>query len=113
MARIYSNECFSLPVVEALRKLGHDVVTTFDRGLANSSVSDEEVLRYATEESRILITFNRKHFIRLHHRQSGHAGIVVCTEDRSVAELSERIHGELNRQANMHGLLIRVNRPGK
>ena len=32
MARMYSNENFPVPVVEALRALGHDVVTIQDRG---------------------------------------------------------------------------------
>lgn len=32
MARLYSNENFPLPVVEALRALGHEVQTTRDVG---------------------------------------------------------------------------------
>lgn len=32
MARFYSNENFPLPVVERLRALGHDVLTTYEAG---------------------------------------------------------------------------------
>ncbi len=44
-ARLYSNENFPLPVVEALRRLGHDVLTTHDTGKSNAGVPHEEVLR--------------------------------------------------------------------
>ncbi len=32
MARLYTNENFPLPVVETLRKLGHDVLTIQETG---------------------------------------------------------------------------------
>lgn len=48
MARFYSNENFPLPVVEQLRKLGHDVLTSYEAGNANRSVPDREVLAFAT-----------------------------------------------------------------
>jgi len=35
MARFYSNENFPLPVVEALRAMGHDVLSSLDAGNAN------------------------------------------------------------------------------
>jgi hypothetical protein len=35
MARLYSNENFPLPVVEALRALGHDVLTIQEAGKAD------------------------------------------------------------------------------
>ena len=42
IARLYSNENFPLPVVEALREHGHDVMTTHDAGKANVGIPDEE-----------------------------------------------------------------------
>ena len=50
MARLYSNENFPLPVVEALRRRGHDVLTTLEAGQANRGIPDDEVLRFATAE---------------------------------------------------------------
>jgi hypothetical protein len=38
-ARLYSNENFPLPAVEALRQLGHDVLTTRDVGYGQPSPS--------------------------------------------------------------------------
>ena len=56
MARIYSNENFPLPVVERLRELGHDVLTTFDAGQNNQALPDEDVLAFASDEPCSLST---------------------------------------------------------
>jgi hypothetical protein len=63
MARLYTNENFPLPVVEELRRLGHEVLTTNEAGEAGKSVPDDQVLAFATAEARALVTLNRKHFI--------------------------------------------------
>lgn len=55
MTRLYSNENFPLPVVEELRRLGHDVLTIQETGQANQSLSDEAVLAFASAEGRPLI----------------------------------------------------------
>jgi len=60
IARLYSNENFPLPVVSALRDLGHDVRTSRDAGKANEAIPDDEVLRFATENQRAVITHNRQ-----------------------------------------------------
>ena len=41
IARLYANENFPLPVVIALRELGHDVLTTRDAGKANDAIPNE------------------------------------------------------------------------
>jgi hypothetical protein len=51
-ARLYSNENFPLPVVEALRQKGHDVLTTRDAGKANEGIPDEDVLAFAIADKR-------------------------------------------------------------
>ena len=66
MARLYANENFPLPVVEALRRLGHDVLTIHETGRAGQSVPDVEVLASATADGRAVLTLNRKHFAALH-----------------------------------------------
>ena len=87
MASLYSNENFPLPVVLALRRLGHDVKTSQDFGMAGMAVPDESVLAFAREQGRILLTLNRKHFVRLHSQGAVHAGIVACTFDRDFKRL--------------------------
>jgi len=49
MARLYADENFPLPVVEALRALGHDVLTIYEDGKGNQGYPDELVLRGATQ----------------------------------------------------------------
>ena len=111
MARLYSNENFPLPVVEELRRLGHDVMTTQETGQAGRAVSDEIVLAFAHDEGRALLTLNRKHFFRLHRQEIAHADIIACTYDPNFGDLAERIHIILTGQNELTGQLIRVNRP--
>ena len=111
MARFYSNENFPLPAVEELRKLDHDVVTSLETGNANRSTPDEEVLAFAVSQQRILLTLNRKHFIRIHNQGSlGHCGIVVCIFDRDFAGHAQRIHQCVLAASNSGGWLLRINR---
>jgi predicted nuclease of predicted toxin-antitoxin system len=111
MARFYANENFPLPTVEALRRLGHDVLTTAESGRAGQAVPDADVLAFAVAAQRIVVTLNRRHFIRLHQATPTHAGIVVCTFDPDFAALAQRIHSALEAQPQMAGQLVRVNRP--
>ena len=111
MPRLYANENLPLLVVEALRQLGHDVLTTMESGKAGQAIPDEAVLAFATSEHRTLVTLNRKHFIRLHPLQPDHAGIVVCTFDLDYTALAQRVHDALAAEPDISGQLIRVNRP--
>jgi len=66
MARLYADENFPLPIVDALRTLGHDVLTIYEDGKGNLGYPDESVLRDATQYERAVLTMNRKHFRLLH-----------------------------------------------
>ncbi len=110
-ARLYSNENFPLPVVAALRELGHDVLTTQDTGKANDAVPDDEVLAFAVENGRAVLTHNRQDFIRLHRRNPAHAGIVVCTKNTDFPDLTARIHAKLQEMESLSGQLVR-SQPG-
>jgi hypothetical protein len=111
MAQFYADENFPLPVVEQLRELGHAVLTVSESGKAGQKIPDEEVLLFAAENHRILLTLNRKHFIRLHNEQPNHSGIIVCTFDPDFVGQANRIHEALTDQPNISGALVRVNRP--
>src|SRR5919202_5984225 len=95
MALLYANENFPLPVVEELRKLGHDVLTTYESGKAGVATPDAEVLAFALAEGRTLLTLNRRQFIRLHGTTPDHAGIIACTFDPDFVTLAYRIHAAL------------------
>lgn len=42
MARLYANENFPMPVVEELRRLGHNVLTMLEAGQTGQAMSDAE-----------------------------------------------------------------------
>ncbi len=112
MARFYANENFRRQTVKALERLGHDVLTSLQAGNANLGIPDDEVLEFARSENRIVLTFNRRHFIKLHRENSIHPGIVVCTEDNDHAALAQRIHDAVQVFGeNTVNQLIRVNQP--
>jgi len=110
MARLYSNENFPIPAVEALRALGHDVLTIQETGRADRAMPDDEVLKFATEKNRAVLTMNRKHFIQLHRTTSDHAGIIVCTFDTDFEGLAHRIDAVVETLPDLRKQLIRVNR---
>lgn len=113
MARIYSNENFPFLVVQELRAHGHDVVTIQERGYANTGVSDNDVIHFATSESRAVLTLNRRHFIALHELFPQHAGIIVCTVDPDFRAQAARIHRELEAIQDLAGKLVRVTKQNK
>jgi len=113
MARLYANENFPLPAVEALRRFGHDVLTTADSARAGQAIPDAEVLAFAIAELRSVVTLNRRHFIQLHPTTPEHAGIVVCTFDPDFATLALRIHTALEARPQMAGQLVRIHRSGE
>lgn len=112
MARIYANENFYYAVVEILQHLGHDVLTSKMAGNANKGIPDEEVLSFAIDEKRIVLTFNYQHFKRLHRFVSQHFGIIICTEDRDYSALAQRIHEAIETAGgSIENQLVRVIRP--
>ena len=111
MARLYSNENFPLPVSEKLREYGHDVLTIQETGRANQAMTDEDVLAFSHKENRILLTLNRRHFIRLHNKGQAHAGILACTFDPDFSTFAARIDREIRLEPDFSGKLVRVNRP--
>jgi hypothetical protein len=86
---IVVDEDFPLPVARALRERGFPVLAAVElppRGLA-----DVDQLRRATRLGRILVSHNRRDFIRLAHqlreRGEAHAGVVLLPRDLSEDRL--------------------------
>ncbi len=61
MANLYADEQFPLPVVILLRDLNHNILTVQEAG--NAGLSDPEVLEFAINNERAIITQNRRDFI--------------------------------------------------
>ena len=110
IARLYANENFPLPVVAALREQGHDVLTTVNAGKSNIGIPDDEVLRFAIESGRAVITHNRQDFIRLHRLNPDHEGIIVCTDNPDFPALAAKVHARLQAMESLKGQLVRINR---
>jgi len=111
MARLYADENFPLPVVEALRALGHDVLTIYEDGKGNQGYPDELVLHDATRDQRAVLTVNRKHFRRLHLHFPEHTGIISCTYNPDFAGQARQIDEVLSAYTGVKGQLILIYRP--
>ena len=110
MARLYADEKVPLPVVEALRELGHDILIVVEDGKGNRQCPDALILRDATAFGRAVVTLNRTHFRRLHRENPSHAGIVLCTCDSDFAGQTMRIHELLSTQKDVAGHLLQMYR---
>ena len=88
-------------------------LTAHEAGQAGQSITDAVVLAFATAAGRAVVTFNRRHFVRLHAEVSSHAGIMVCTRDDDVLALADRIHQQLQSVPILQDQLLRINRPAK
>jgi len=108
MAHFYADENFHRRVVEYLRHFGHDVLTVQEAGQQGGD--DVQVLAFATGLGRAVLTFNRRHFARLHLQMPAHAGIVVCTRDDPLV-LAQRIDQTVAGYPQLTNQLIRVNKP--
>ncbi len=78
-------------VIAGLRARGIDALTSQEAGTTNQS--DEEQLRFARSEGRVLFTFNASDFCRIHTQWlasgNSHAGIILAPQQRYT--IGERI----------------------
>lgn len=76
---LIDEDTLAKPLVNSLRKAGHDVITVNEAGL--SGTIDPLVLDYARRTERVLLTYNGKDFVALHTANSSHPGIVAIYRD--------------------------------
>jgi Domain of unknown function (DUF5615) len=108
MLQLYSNENFPIAMVNLLRASGHNVLTSYESGQANQSIPDDQGLRHATANNRILITENRQDFLDL-HRATNHAGIIICKADRDYVGKVTTINEFIERDARpLENRLLRL-----
>jgi predicted nuclease of predicted toxin-antitoxin system len=111
MANLYADEQFPLPVVELLRSFGHDVLTVQEAG--NAGLPDSDVLKFATQNQRVVLTQNRRDFFKLDKQNPTHEGIIACTDDKNLYRLATRINDAICTVDDFKGKVIRVNRPAQ
>ena len=105
---LYADEDFSFPVVLELRLLSHDVVTAQEDG--RTSTPDPDILARAHILGRAVLTYNRRHFERLHRQGAAHSGILSATQDTDHPALAARIDTALA-GLSPGSWCLRVNRP--
>jgi hypothetical protein len=105
---LYADEDFPLPVVEDLRRRGHDVMTAQEDG--RTGAPDPDVLARAHALGRAVLTHNRRHYERLHGQGAAHSGMLSATQDPDHNALAARIDAALAGQPPGRWCL-RVNRP--
>jgi hypothetical protein len=103
-----ADEDFSFPVVEELRRLGHDVLTAQDDG--RKATPDRDILARTHSLARAVLTYNRRHFERWHRQGDAHSGILSATHDKDFPALAARVHAALT-GLSPGRWCIRVNRP--
>jgi hypothetical protein len=107
---LYADEDFPYPAVEQLRLLGHDIITAQADGRATAG--DAAILGRAHSLGRAVLTYNRRHYVRLHRQGVDHSGIVTASKDDDFPALAARIDAALAGLAPGRWCL-RVNRPAK
>jgi uncharacterized protein with PIN domain len=108
IARLYSNENFPIDIVKKLRYLGHDVLTSSEAGQANQGIPDDDVLKFAHQQERVVITLNREDFIRLHRDGNEHSGIIICKDDRDYDAQASKVHELILDATELNSRLFRV-----
>lgn len=92
-AKLYVDEDITDALARALRAAGYDVVSAHETDLR--SRSDEDPLRYATQQGRAFLTCNVKHFPRIASRYyaegRSHFGIIVSNQ-LELGEMLRRVH---------------------
>ena len=90
--RFFTDEDVYGAVASGLRRAGFDAVSTPEAGRLGES--DESQLQWATNQARVVITFNVADFADLHVRwlQSGqhHAGMIVSAQ-RGIGDILRRL----------------------
>ncbi|MFM6013968.1 MAG: DUF5615 family PIN-like protein [Dolichospermum sp.] len=77
------------------------MLTVQEAGKGNQAIPDEEVLNFAIQEERAILTLNRYDFIQLHRLQPNHSGIIVCTNDSDRNRMSQRLHEAISQEENL------------
>ena len=107
--RILCDQNIMAETVEYIRSLEHDVVSTRETGLA--SATDEEILRVAVNQDRILLTYNADFSDIRIFPVGTHTGIIRLRLQEQTAEDLHPVLSNLFRQLagkDIAGKLITV-----
>lgn len=86
--KFLADEHIDTHAVDALKEMGTDIVSV--QGLDKRSQSDEELLTFANQDERVVITRDED-FLRLHAKGVQHHGILFLTKRMDVSTLIREI----------------------
>lgn len=106
--KIFADECVYSATTKSLRDLGHDVETAQEAGL--SGHEDQELLQYAIQQNRILISIDMDFSNAVRFVPSTHSGIIILkirpsTIDNVHQVLSQFLRGNAEEEIH-HSLVI-------
>ena len=100
---LFADEGLERQIVERLRRDGHQVAWIAELA---PSVTDEEVLRFASESDSVLVTEDKDFGELVYRRRLSHAGVLLVrldglpnTDKAEVVALAIRTHGQELRDA--------------
>lgn len=89
---LYMDEHVQFSLAEGLKIRGIDVITTQEAG--NRSLGDITQLDFATKKSRVLFSFNKRHFAKIHYewmkKGRTHSGIIL-SDQKEVGMILRRL----------------------
>lgn len=92
---LYTDEDVSSKLALALRVRGYDALSCLEAKRSNRNIPDPEQLAFATEQGRVILTFNARDYVPLDHVWQGigreHAGIVLASQTDNFGELLRRV----------------------
>ena len=108
MSKFYADENIRIQMVQEMRAKGLDVQTSPEAN--NDGITDPEQLDYATSQNRIILTDNRRDFIKLHNEGKEHAGIFSYKpQSLSIEQATARTHYVSEQVPDMHNAHVRIN----
>ena len=86
--KFLADEHIELSIVTGLKLLGIDIISINEAGKRGSD--DEEILSFAKENDRIVITRDSD-FVKLHSKGISHAGVVFISKFLEIGKVIEEI----------------------
>jgi predicted nuclease of predicted toxin-antitoxin system len=116
--RYLTDEDITDVVAIGLRSRGVDAISVHEIGRSNQGIPDDEQLLYATEQGRVIVTYNRDDFqiidARWREEERQHAGILWCMEAiilrRAIGELIRALIAMSEQFDTLEGLCLPLQR---
>ena len=93
--KLYTDEDVNPIIAAHLHRKGYNALSAHDAGQANQGIPDSEQLEYATQQNRVIFTFNVADYIELDIQWKAenkvHRGIIVSKRIENIGELIRRL----------------------